>query len=233
MWHLIVSHPDLAVRPGEVGVDRVKRRRRQPGGPGRADRPAQRRDGRLQRGAHRRRGHRPGAQGRSRRPPARARHRREQLDRRHPRDRPVATRPTRGVRVDLPGPSRAARASPSAPGWPSASGDVILIQDGDLEYSVDDYPALLEPIERGRDVFVLGSRHVRGQPMRHFAESRGTSADRSTRRTGCSRACSTSPTGCGSAIPFTMYKVFRRECIDGARVHERPLRLRLGARRPS
>ena len=41
--------------------------------------------------------------------------------------------------------------------------------------SVDDYAALLEPIERGEASFVLGSRHVRGKPMRHFAESRGTS----------------------------------------------------------
>src|ERR1700738_111002 len=31
-------------------------------------------------------------------------------------------------------------------GLRNALGDIILIQDGDLEYSVEDYPALLQPI---------------------------------------------------------------------------------------
>lgn len=40
----------------------------------------------------------------------------------------------------------------------AAVGDVILIQDGDLEYDPSDYPALLEPILSGRADAVFGSR---------------------------------------------------------------------------
>lgn len=103
-------------------------------------------------------------------------------------------------------------------GLAAAVGDVILIQDGDLEYSVDDYPALLEPIEQGRASFVLGSRHVRGKPMRHFVEARRTSV--------MLNAAHWLFTGLFDVTyrvalrdPFTMYKVFRRECIDGLTFH--------------
>jgi glycosyltransferase involved in cell wall biosynthesis len=39
-----------------------------------------------------------------------------------------------------------------------ATGDVILIQDGDLEYDPADYVKLLEPITAGRAMVVYGSR---------------------------------------------------------------------------
>jgi glycosyltransferase involved in cell wall biosynthesis len=97
-------------------------------------------------------------------------------------------------------------------GLAAATGDVILIQDGDLEYSVDDYPELLVPIEDGRTTFVLGSRHVAGQPMRHFQGSRVTSAALNAAHwvfTGLFDVFYLVPL----RDPFTMYKVFRRECI--------------------
>ena len=50
-------------------------------------------------------------------------------------------------------------------GLQHASGDVIMVQDGDLEYDPRDYPALLQPIVEGRSQVVYGSR-FRGGPTK-------------------------------------------------------------------
>jgi glycosyltransferase involved in cell wall biosynthesis len=42
------------------------------------------------------------------------------------------------------------------------TGDVVIVQDADLEYDPEDYPALLEPIERGVADVVYGTRFVGG-----------------------------------------------------------------------
>lgn len=50
-------------------------------------------------------------------------------------------------------------------GMQAATGDVLLIQDADLEYDPRDYPALLQPIEEGLADVVYGSRFL-GAPHR-------------------------------------------------------------------
>ncbi len=99
-------------------------------------------------------------------------------------------------------------------GFTRATGSIILIQDADLEYTVDDYPALLAPIIDGRADFTLGCRHVRGRPMRIMADTRI--------RASIVNAAHWVFTGMfdvtyGTKLrdPFTMYKVFRSECIEG------------------
>jgi len=51
-------------------------------------------------------------------------------------------------------------------GFTAASGDIILVQDADLEYSPTDYPILLEPLMSGNADVVFGSRFMGGLPHR-------------------------------------------------------------------
>lgn len=48
----------------------------------------------------------------------------------------------------------------------SSSGDVVVIQDADLEYDPQEYKRLLYPIERGHADVVYGSRFIGGEPHR-------------------------------------------------------------------
>jgi|SRR5579884_143451 len=51
-------------------------------------------------------------------------------------------------------------------GFGAATGDIILVQDADLEYDPHDYPALLEPLFSDKADAVFGSRFMGGGPHR-------------------------------------------------------------------
>jgi glycosyltransferase involved in cell wall biosynthesis len=51
-------------------------------------------------------------------------------------------------------------------GIAAATGDVIIVQDADLEYDPQEYPLLLEPFIMGKADVVFGSRFMGGKPHR-------------------------------------------------------------------
>jgi glycosyltransferase involved in cell wall biosynthesis len=49
------------------------------------------------------------------------------------------------------------------------TGDIVIIQDADLEYAPEEYPALIAPILAGKARVVYGSRFLRGRPRMRMA----------------------------------------------------------------
>lgn len=93
-------------------------------------------------------------------------------------------------------------------GFEMAIGDIILVQDADLEYDPVDYPRLLEPILQGRADVVFGSRFLTGPRGRlpHFLANRLLTA------------LSNRTTGLRLTDMETGYKVFRREVLQTLRL---------------
>lgn len=99
-------------------------------------------------------------------------------------------------------------------GFRAATGDVVIIQDADLEYDPSEYPWLVEPIVEDKADVVYGSRFMGGRPHRvlYFWHRLGNQL---------LTLLSNMVTNLNLTDMETCYKCFRREVLEGLTVEER------------
>jgi len=91
-------------------------------------------------------------------------------------------------------------------GFDKAEGEIIIVQDADLEYDPKEYPLLVEPILDGRADVVYGSRFLGGTHRVFFFWHYVGNKVLTTLSNMCTNLCLTDME--------TGYKVFRRTVLD-------------------